>query len=318
MAGPHCSWPSTPFFGPYPLCSCCSPCACEPNAPSRQRIAPKTRHPSSILRACKPFSQPFFSPLVHFTGYLTGLLRESQRRPRELLLMALLAILGFMAMAQHRRSHQRARDLARRKAVTASALAKNQASLRLIQERRRTQEELRRAEERNGAIFRASPSGLLLCDLPSGIVREVNQNLERLCARPKEDLLEKSLETLGLWNDPMFHAELEQRLRDGQRIYREPLDLRLADGSPRSVRLSAELLEGQEPPSLLLVLRDRESRDDTLASVPEIARLSTLTLLLDENDTVRATSATAADRLGLPMAELLGRPLDQLPLPPRV
>jgi PAS domain-containing protein len=251
-------------------------------------------------------------PLVHFSGYLAGILEEIHRRPRELVLMVFLLVLGALALAQHRRSHQRARDLARRKALTANALAKNQASLRLIQERRRTQEELQRAEERNAAIFRASPSGLLLCDLPSGIVREVNQNLELLCARPQEDLLEHSLEETGLWREPRLHQRLAHRLREGQTIHREPTDLLLPDGSPRTVSLSAELLEGSEVSSLLLVLRDHEPHEPTSEHNPSLTGLRSIALVLDGEHRVRAANTAAELFLGLPAEEIMGRSVNEL------
>ena len=194
-------------------------------------------------------------PCVHLAGYSFEWLEPGSESVRELVVLVWLPILGGVAMAQHRLTNRRARELERRRAATSATLAKTQASLQLIRERQKTEEQLRRVEARNAAIFRASPSGLLICDLLDGTVREVNQNFEEMCGTPREELLEATVADLGLWSSPDQHQDFSRRLIRGEKIHNENLILVTQSGQEYPVQVSAEILEVGALRSMLCVVR---------------------------------------------------------------
>lgn len=248
-------------------------------------------------------------PLIHLLGTLSGLFDPAHSPLREVVVLIWLLLLGALAFGQHRLANRQARVLAERKAHTAAALAKNQAGLRLIKERQQAQRQLHDVESRSAAIFRASPSGLLICDL-EGCIREVNQNFEKISGRPREVLLAQSIPDLGLWADPELHGRMVQRLQGGDTIHNEMVELNVGPKARRAVRLSAELLDADGPPALLAVVRPMQPQPSLPSRHLETVELSLVGV--DPKGRLCCLSRGAERLYELNMVDVLGQPAEDV------
>jgi PAS domain-containing protein len=244
-------------------------------------------------------------PLIHILGDTSGLLDPRSVALREGVVLIWLVLLGGLALGQHRLANRRAQDLAQRKALTAAALAKNQTSLHLLHERKQAEQQLHAVELRCATIFRASPSGLLICDLADGRIREVNQNFERISERPREALLQQTIPGLNLWAAPTQHAQMVNRLEKNERIHNEIVELVLAPQKTCKILLSAEILQTEGLPAMLCVLRRIPSPTNSPNHWLSSTDLSIVGI--DTEGLINVFSRGAERLYGVPAEQALGR-----------
>ena len=125
-------------------------------------------------------------------------------------------------------------------------------------ERRKSEEALRKSEEKFATVFRCSPISAAISDLENERVVEVDAAFEKFSGYRREEVLESCL--ASLWCDPIEYAEALQRLRENGRIQDFEFRFRRKDGEVRIGAISGERIEIGGRPCVLTVAADVTER----------------------------------------------------------
>jgi two-component system, cell cycle sensor histidine kinase and response regulator CckA len=120
---------------------------------------------------------------------------------------------------------------------------------------RRTSE-LRESEHRFSRAFRASPLPMALATLDRLRILDANDRLLHLLETDVLSFVGRTLEELRVFADPDFAASLNERLERGRHLQNEEVRLSTGTGRQLDVLLSAELLDLDEAPCVLLTVQD--------------------------------------------------------------
>lgn len=112
-----------------------------------------------------------------------------------------------------------------------------------VTERKRVQDALRESEHRFSRIFHVSPVPTVLTHLPDGLFVDVNEAMERLTGRSREELRGKTSLELGLYVDPDVRSQLAERMKRTGSYRNMDAQLRDKSGGIHSLLLSSELIE---------------------------------------------------------------------------
>ena len=125
-----------------------------------------------------------------------------------------------------------------------------------IAERNAALEALRAAEDRFALAFRASPMGMVMESLADGRFVEINDAGLALFGRPREAIIGKVADEIGLWADPAQHEEVRLLLRAGEPVRHFDCQLRDGSGRLRQVKLWGERFAWRGRDHLLLIAED--------------------------------------------------------------
>ncbi|MES2123120.1 MAG: ATP-binding protein [Gemmatimonadota bacterium] len=163
------------------------------------------------------------------------------------LVIALLALTGFLA---------RSRQLARKQAAEA--------------------EVRRAAEEKFSRLFALIPDGVALTRKTDGRIIEINDVLVAMTGMSREELVGKtSLET-GLWSTPEGRERMLEALNEEGAIIEFAFALPRRNGEPRECRLSARSVRFDGIDCLLVLVRDVHNQQQLERRLAEAARLESV------------------------------------------
>ncbi|MBE1424891.1 PAS domain S-box-containing protein [Desulfomicrobium macestii] len=125
-----------------------------------------------------------------------------------------------------------------------------------VTERRLAEERLRQSEEKFSQLFRLSPDAIVLLNVESGRLVDVNDSFTSISGFSREEALGKTLLELGIYRNPGERDEIYRRLaRDG--FLRDfEFEALHKDGSTVVSAMTCQTLELDGVPHLLAVLRD--------------------------------------------------------------
>lgn len=225
-------------------------------------------------------------PLLHFACYAGGLLEESSKEVRQILVMVWIGLLGFIAAVQHALLSKRAQQLWHDWRRAEKALRRSEQKARVMAERTKTRETLRRSEESFRLALQAAPSPLAIVTRSDGRFREVNYAFLELTGYRRQELVGRTPAQLHLWQRPRDAVHVRRGLRDRPTTLRREIVVRTRRGALRRARLTAESLLFQGAPSLIVTLREppREMQDlaDLAVGRPWIDHLAARLELADE------------------------------------
>ncbi len=115
---------------------------------------------------------------------------------------------------------------------------------------------LRKSEERLAKVFRASPDAIVVATMAEGRFLEVNDSFLRLSGYSREEVIGRTALELNIWSNLADRGKLRTLLQTEGRVCNLKVDCCPKSGEVRSVILSAEIIEGEEPPCFLTVARD--------------------------------------------------------------
>ncbi len=152
-------------------------------------------------------------------------------------------------------------------------LAQSAAILGLLRQRaqrRKTEEELIRSEEKFSKSFRQSPLAISIVSMKDGCYLDVNEAFEQQTGWHRDEVIGRSPLDIDLWEDPHQRSLfLQQLLVEG--IVRDlEVRIRRKDGQIRTTLGSAELIEVNGKPCKLSVIADvteRKRAEEALASL---------------------------------------------------
>jgi PAS domain S-box-containing protein len=137
-------------------------------------------------------------------------------------------------------------------------------------QRRRTEAELRRSEERFSKSFRHGPLAISIVRTSDGRYVDVNETFEERTGWRRDEVIGRTPLEIGLWSDPNQRSEfLKQVLIDGG-IRNLEVRFRRRDGQFRTSLGSSELIEVGGESCILSVIADiteRKAAEEALASL---------------------------------------------------
>jgi PAS domain S-box-containing protein len=125
-----------------------------------------------------------------------------------------------------------------------------------IDERRRAERMRIRSEAKFGAVFRATPDAYFLTSVPDGRIIEVNTAATRLAGFGAEEMLGRTTTELDLWADPAARDEYMARVRRDGAVRDFETQFRVRSGALIDGMISGEILQLDEGPCFLSVIRD--------------------------------------------------------------
>jgi diguanylate cyclase (GGDEF)-like protein/PAS domain S-box-containing protein len=141
----------------------------------------------------------------------------------------------------------------------------------------RTEELLRRSEERFEKIFQSSPDAIVISRLRDGLYLEVNQRWLELFGFTREEAIGHTSFQLGVWVNPAerarFVAEVEQRgaVRDYETRFRKK------SGAIIDALLSADVIDIGGEPYLIVPILDITDRKRAEERIQQLATRDALT-----------------------------------------
>lgn len=188
-----------------------------------------------------------------------------------------------------------------------------------ITERKQAEIRLRQSEELFKKAFHGSPEPVVIASLVDGRIVDVNESFLALSGFGREEVLGRTAADLGIWGDPKDRARLARELAERGSMRNLELTMVSKIKEPKILLVSAELLEIEQEPCMLVTGRDitaRKQAEEALFEAKERAQVT----LHSITDAVITTDAQGcidymnpvAERVtGWHLAELEGKPVEQ-------
>jgi len=139
---------------------------------------------------------------------------------------------------------------------TAELLSTNERLKQEIAERGHIEHALRLSEERFAKAFRASPIPLAIQSAAEGEYVDVNHGFETITGFTREELLGHTPTELNIWSDTTGADVILEKLSEKAAFRDLPCPLRTKGGQLCDTLLSAEFLELESEPCILIIARD--------------------------------------------------------------
>jgi PAS domain S-box-containing protein len=196
------------------------------------------------------------------------------------------------------------------------------ATLEDVTERMQALELLHQSEERFSSLFRLSPDSIVLSELDTGVVVDVNETFSANHGLHRDAVVGKTVEELGLYTDKSQFIELMQRIRQDGFVKDFEAQGRNATGEEITLSLSSQVVEIGGKSYRITVARDvteRKEQEERLRQSEErfsrLFRFSPEAMtLVDLKDSVFTDANEAFLRLtGYSARELLGKDTRSMP-----
>ncbi len=198
-------------------------------------------------------------PVVHFAGYRLGLLAETLRPDREILVFWWLLLLGSIALVQHWLLDRKVREIWRQRERFEGSLMDRQKDLRVMVERHHAEQKLRLSEQKLARAFRSSPDPMAITALADGRFIEVNGRFVEVFGHRRDELLGRTSTELGLWRRSQDRRRMARVLRGGNSVQDLEVAYRKKSGATGIALVSAEPLEIAREPCLVSSIRDLDA-----------------------------------------------------------
>jgi PAS domain S-box-containing protein len=126
----------------------------------------------------------------------------------------------------------------------------------LVEQHKRSEQALKKSEEKFSIAFRECPSAFTLTRLKDDRYIEVNETFERFTGYSRDELIGRTPFDIRLWENPSHRTDLLKQLRAEGRLRNVEARFRMRDGSIRIGLASAELIEIGGEQCLLSVTSD--------------------------------------------------------------
>lgn len=152
----------------------------------------------------------------------------------------------------------------------------------IITERKKVEEKLRLSEERFSKLFHSSPDPILVTELKSGKIIEVNKSFEQFSGYSHDELVGHQVLDFNMYS-PSDRQRFVSLLKKEGSIHNVEFNLRNKAGNEMLVSSSAEIIEINKEPHAITILHDfteRKLAEDALRESEE--RFKSLSLIGSE------------------------------------
>lgn len=148
-----------------------------------------------------------------------------------------------------------------------------------ITERKRTEETLRRSEERLSRIFQSSPALIAVARVEDGLLYDINDKWVTTLGFSREESIGRTSVELGIWVDPGDRKRLIETFDREGSVRERDVQFRTKGGEVRDFVFSWDKLDIEEGPALLAVLHDITERKQAEERLRQTQRTRALGVL---------------------------------------
>ena len=160
--------------------------------------------------------------------------------------------------------------------------------------RKQAEKAMRESEERFRKIFESNPDPVILARLDNGVIIDTNRAFEDATGILRHEALNHNPKELGLWSDQEQRKSFREILQDHGEINNYEVPFRVKNGLVKTGLISASVLNVNEVPCILLVIRDITTEKAAELALIEMDRM--------KNEFI----STAAHELNTPLSTMLG------------
>jgi len=131
-----------------------------------------------------------------------------------------------------------------------------QCNIRDITERRRTEENLRKSEERFSKAFRKNPLAITISTEADGRYLDVNDAFLDLLGFERSDVIGHTAAQLRFWSEPSDRTDMLRQLKEDKQVAKHHTQFTTATGETREAEVWAESIELDGQPCVLAITRD--------------------------------------------------------------
>jgi PAS domain S-box-containing protein len=142
-------------------------------------------------------------------------------------------------------------------------------SIRDITELKETERTLRVSQEKYSKLFHSSPDAIIISDLESGKIVEVNDTFSVHMGYSREEIMGKSAVDLGLWNTQETRDLFTDLLRKNGSVKGFETVTHSKSGEPFFVSISAEIISIEGKTLLISTIRDITERKQNEIALKE-------------------------------------------------
>ena len=183
-----------------------------------------------------------------------------------------------------------------------------------ITEQKRTEDDLRRTREKYSTAFYLSPVMLVISDVETGVVVEVNRSFLAATGYAEDEVVGKTTLDIGLWEDAKQREKLLAKVRAQGECLGLETRIRSSDGSLREVRFSSKIISFSGESQLLTVIEDmteRKRAEDVLreseGKFRDLAEKSMVGIYLIQDGLFRYVNGEFANIFGYGTEEIIDR-----------
>ncbi|WP_461208567.1 PAS domain-containing sensor histidine kinase [Desulfocurvus sp. DL9XJH121] len=169
------------------------------------------------------------------------------------------------------------------------------AMIRDVTERRRAEQLLRQSEEKFSRLFMLSPDIILLTDMETGRIMDVNESFLLRTGYSRDEVLGRTAVELGLFSHPPQHEELRERLRQAGKVENFEFACLGRHGQDGVCSLSAQVLDIEGRSLVLSISRD----------VTEVKRMQEIMVQTEKMISVGGIAAGIAHEINNPLGIVL-------------
>ncbi|NHZ72153.1 MAG: PAS domain S-box protein, partial [Aquificales bacterium] len=127
---------------------------------------------------------------------------------------------------------------------------------REIAERQRIEHELRMSEEKFAKAFRSSPNALVISELETSVILDINESFETLSGFNRDEVIGRKATEMNFYTTSEYRTQWQQEFMQKGRIRDLEMDLHRKDGAVRLVSLSIEGIELGGVDCVLSIVQD--------------------------------------------------------------
>ena len=242
-----------------------------------------------------------------FSHYEPG---DDERARQRAVKIEAMAVGGMLPMAEFRlRTLSRRRRLVSATSVRVDA-ASGPATLSFFidqTEQSRAQEALRRSEGLLSHLVATSPDVVTLTELSSGRYAMVNKTFERLCGYSSEEVLGRTAEELGIWQNPADRDHVLELIRLHGRCDEFPVNFVNKAGESIAMLMSAApfVMDGQQ--YLVTNARDVSESERSRLVHQAILENASIGITLTRDQHFVQVNRWVEDMFGWPAGSLIGQ-----------
>jgi two-component system cell cycle sensor histidine kinase/response regulator CckA len=185
-----------------------------------------------------------------------------------------------------------------------------------IARRERTEEDLRRSEEKFALAFQGNPDAITLTSIEDGTIFDVNESFSRIVGYSRDEAIGRTTVDLNLWGNPADRTAFVELLRSQGHPRNLEMTFRKKSGELLTGQISGEVLRLEQGACVLSMIRDitdrRRAEDKLSASETRYRRLFEAAkdgiLILDaDTGVIVDVNPFLAELLGFSHKEFLGK-----------